>query len=185
MAENNTPQGAPAEAGTGAPSAGQSAETPAPEVPTTTASPKASTGAPPREPATATPSDEAPKDNSAAELEELRAKLAKLEGKLGDTESQAAQHAAKLEAAAKAMRAEVLDRLGVAAKFRDFAPEVDAYTDAGRQALEKWAADNPELLTRRPSPTQDMGVEVGDLLKDKRGAWLVDVDYYRKKLRGA
>lgn len=185
MSVKQAPIEAPAEAGPGA-SGAQSAGPPAPEVRQPAPSPGRSDGAPPREPVAATPSDakHAAKPAAKPDTGALEARLAELEARAAAAAEDSTSVKAKLEVAQKAMRSEVLGRLGVLDKFADFAPDVDAYTAEGRQALEEWAAANPELLSRRPSPTQNTGVKVADLVKGKPGGWMVRPDEWDRKLRG-
>lgn len=52
-------------------------------------------------------------------------------------------------------RTAALDKLGVAEKFRTFAPDVDPADPAGAAALETWAKANPELLSRKEGAAPD------------------------------
>lgn len=47
-----------------------------------------------------------------------------------------------------------LTMLGVKQQYQSFAPaDIDPTTPAGKTALEKWAADHPEIRTSQPAPT--------------------------------
>jgi hypothetical protein len=110
----------------------------------------------------------------------LRGKLAELEKREAERVAAAAEKAeaervAKLSESQKvaeaikkqegelaATRAELiterrslaLDRLGVADKFKAYAPQVDPKDAEGAKVLEKWVRDNPELC--RPAPGADV-----------------------------
>ena len=64
-----------------------------------------------------------------------------------------------------ATRAAALDRLGVLAAYRDFAPKVDASTDDGRAALEAWAKSHAELVASQVAPRQAAAL-MSDALSD-------------------
>ena len=86
----------------------------------------------------ADPSDEAPQTPAPdPRIAENEAKLAKM----GE----------QLEKQRKAARDNALDSLGVLPKYRALAPDVDPFTDDGKAALERFAADHPEILRARPN----------------------------------
>lgn len=114
----------------------------------------------------------APAPDPAAELATVKAQMAEL---LAEREaSKAAAEAARLaglsdaeklaeerqglakerEALTNERRVSALDKLGVQPKYRTFAPQVDPADPAGALALDKWAKENPELLTPRAGPGQ-------------------------------
>jgi hypothetical protein len=116
--------------------------------------------------------DPAPAPDTAAELAAVKAQMAEL---LAEREaSKAAAEAARLaglsdaeklaeerqglvkerEALTNERRVSALDKLGVQPKYRTFAPQVDPADPAGALALDKWAKENPELLTPRAGPGQ-------------------------------
>jgi hypothetical protein len=116
--------------------------------------------------------DPAPAPDPAAELATVKAQMAEL---LAEREaSKAAAEAARLaglsdaeklaeerqglvkerEALTNERRVSALDKLGVQPKYRTFAPQVDPADPAGALALDKWAKENPELLTPRAGPGQ-------------------------------
>jgi hypothetical protein len=116
--------------------------------------------------------DPAPAPDTAAELAAVKAQMAEL---LAEREaSKAAAEAARLaglsdaeklaeekaglakerEALTNDRRVSALDKLGVQPKYRTFAPQVDPADPAGALALDKWAKENPELLTPRAGPGQ-------------------------------
>ena len=116
--------------------------------------------------------DPAPAPDTAAELATVKAQMAEL---LAEREaSKAAAEAARLaglsdaeklaeerqglvkerEALTNERRVSALDKLGVQPKYRTFAPQVDPADPAGALALDKWAKENPELLTPRAGPGQ-------------------------------
>lgn len=71
-------------------------------------------------------------------------------------------------------RALALDRLGVADKFKAFAPQVDPADVKGARALEDWAKANPELL--RPQHQQVNPANLAlEALKAKAGTALQQV----------
>ncbi len=57
-----------------------------------------------------------------------------------------------------------LDKLGVLPKFQAFAPDVDPTEPAGAAALEKWAKDYPEMVSRPAPPAQPVDVPEGSML---------------------
>lgn len=86
--------------------------------------------------------------NAAAEA---AAEATRLAG-LSDAEKLAEERAAVVrerEALTLDRRVSALDKLGVQPKYRAFAPQVDPADPAGALALDKWAKENPELLTPR------------------------------------
>lgn len=93
----------------------------------------------------ATHTQAAPPATSAesAELTELRTRLAALEAK-DTTNRRLARDGAAI-------------RLGVMPHYLGFVPDVDAATDDGRLALERWVADHPEVAPgyRPPQPAPD------------------------------
>lgn len=67
-----------------------------------------------------------------------------------------------------------LDRLGVADKFKGFAPQVDPADPKGAKTLEDWAKANPELL--RPQHQQVTPANLAlEALKSKAGTALQQV----------
>lgn len=66
-----------------------------------------------------------------------------------------------------------LDRLGVAEKFRSFAPQVDPSDAKGAKQLEEWAKANPELV--RSGSTSSTTHSPLDQLKAKAGTALQKV----------
>lgn len=83
---------------------------------------------------------EAARQQGLTEAQRMQEKIAGLESKLGEADKRAAETA----------RNGLLDKLGVQEKYRAFAPAgVDPTTPEGRTALERWAAEHPELLTKR------------------------------------
>lgn len=57
-----------------------------------------------------------------------------------------------------------LEKLGVLPKFARFAPDVDPTDPAGAAALEKWAKDYPEMVSRPAPPAQPVDVPEGSML---------------------
>jgi len=93
--------------------------------------------------------------------QKLQEEIAKQRGELDATRQQLATDRRNL----------ALDRLGVAEKFRNFAPAVDPGDVKGAKALEDWAKLNPELL--RPQHQQMTPANLAlDALKAKAGAGL-------------
>lgn len=91
--------------------------------------------------------------NAAAEA---AAEATRLAG-LSDAEKLAEERAAVVrerEALTLDRRVSALDKLGVQPKYRTFAPQVDPADPAGALALDKWAKENPELLTPRAAGGQ-------------------------------
>jgi hypothetical protein len=114
----------------------------------------------------------APAPDTATELAAVKAQMAEL---LAEREaSKASTEAARLaglsdaeklaeerqglakerEALTLDRRVSALDKLGVQPKYRSFAPQVDPADPSGALALDKWAKENPELLTPRAGPGQ-------------------------------
>ena len=93
--------------------------------------------------------------------QKLHEEIAKQRGELDTTRQQLATDRRNL----------ALDRLGVAEKFRNFAPAVDPGDVKGAKALEDWARLNPELL--RPQHQQMTPANLAlEALKSKAGAGL-------------
>ena len=69
-------------------------------------------------------------------------------------------------------RSIALDKLGVADKFRSFAPAVDPSDPKGAKTLEDWAKANPELLTPANRTTTTSAI---DQLKQAAGSALNQV----------
>lgn len=89
--------------------------------------------------------------NAAAEA---AAEATRLAG-LSDAEKLAEERAAVVrerEALTLDRRVSALDKLGVQPKYRTFAPQVDPADPAGALALDKWAKENPELVTPKVAP---------------------------------
>lgn len=95
-------------------------------------------------------------EEAAAKAEEER--KAKLSAEQKFAEELAAQRS-QIEETRKQLADErrnlALDRLGVAEKFRQFAPAVDPGDPKGAKALESWAKENPELLRQQAAPVSD------------------------------
>lgn len=79
---------------------------------------------------------EAERQAKLTEAQRMQEELAKQRGELEATKAQLAAD----------RRALALERLGVAEKFRGFAPAVDPADPKGAKQLEDWAKANPELL---------------------------------------
>ena len=158
-------------------------QSPAPEKATKRVGKKAQGGAeatppanvPPESPeGPSTPEDAPSAYDAEAKIKELEAVIAGLKDSLDGTDAKVATHR-------EAMKASVLDGLHVLPKYRDFAPDVDPFSEDGRKALETWAADNPELLNVRPSPVVDVDT---DKLKGKmRSPHLVDFGTFSKSMK--
>jgi len=94
--------------------------------------------------------------------------VAKLEAELAEyraaTDKAAAETKAQLDKQTDAMRATLLDKLGVLEKYKGFAPKVDPFSKDGRAKLEEWASDNQELLAKPASqqPEFDPEKALGD-----------------------
>ena len=113
---------------------------------------------------------ETPAPDLAAELAATKAIVAELTAKsqaaeaaaeatrlagLSDAEKLAEERAAVVrerEALTLDRRVSALDKLGVQPKYRTFAPQVDPADPAGALALDKWAKENPELVTPKVAP---------------------------------
>jgi hypothetical protein len=90
------------------------------------------------------------------EASKAAAEAARLAG-LSDAEKLAEERQGLVkerEALTNERRVSALDKLGVQPKYRTFAPQVDPADPAGALALDKWAKENPELLTPRAGPGQ-------------------------------
>ena len=68
----------------------------------------------------------------------------------------------------------LLERLGVTDKYREYAPDVDPFTTKGREALEGWARERPEICRAQAQPSVPEGVKIAEQIKEKPGAFLVD-----------
>ena len=108
-------------------------------------------------------------------IKELEAMISDLKENITDTSEQVNVHK-------KAMLDSVLDNLQVLPKYRSFAPDVDPFTEAGKQELEKWAMDNPELLSSRPQQTIKVDTEA--VKKGMKSPHLVDFSTFAKSLKG-
>jgi hypothetical protein len=80
------------------------------------------------------------------------------------------------------MRDSLLSGLNVLEKYRSYAPEVDPFTDEGKQALENWAKENPELLASRPQPV--VNVDTSKFKEKMRSPHLVDFKKFSESLKG-
>jgi len=89
--------------------------------------------------------------NAAAEAAAEATRLAGLSDAEKLTEERAAV-AREREALTIDRRVSALDKLGVQPKYRTFAPQVDPADPAGALALDKWAKENPELVTPKAAP---------------------------------
>ena len=114
-------------------------------------------------------------EETARRVAELEALIADLQGKSSNIESEMANNR-------QAMRNSVLDGLGVLGKYRQYAPEVDPFTDDGRAALEAWATENPELLSARPTPVVEVDTE--KVKSNMRSPHLVDFKTFSKSMKG-
>ena len=86
--------------------------------------------------ASAATAAEAERQAKLTEAQRMQEELAKQRGELEATKVQLVNDRRTL----------ALERLGVAEKFRGFAPAVDPSDPAGAKQLEAWAKANPELL---------------------------------------
>ena len=120
-------------------------------------------------PSTAPPDQPAPMV-TAADYDALRSQLEELRGKFEKAGAAQEEHAARLEKQAAAMRSTLMEKLGIKSKFQSYAPDVDPFTADGREKLETWATDHPELCESK-APTPEPGT-MSDV-KDKPGAWMI------------
>jgi hypothetical protein len=85
-------------------------------------------------------------------------------------------------------RSLVLERMGVLAHFREYAPQVDPQDVDGAKALEKWALEHPEAVARNSSaqitPIKPMGA-LAELLAGKRTSPLLKPEWAAKLLGDA
>ena len=109
-----------------------------------------------------------------AKIKELEAVISELQKNVTATDGEVATHRAS-------MKDSVLARLNVIDKYRSFAPDVDPFTDDGKQQLEAWAADNPEILASRPQPVVD--VDTDKLKTNMRSPHLVDFSTFSKSMK--
>tara|TARA_R110001583_G_scaffold13041_5_gene56953 strand:- start:917 stop:1444 length:528 start_codon:yes stop_codon:yes gene_type:complete len=105
-----------------------------------------------------------------------------------EAQIQALQDAQKLSADAlqkheTAMRETLLSKLGVIDKYRQYAPQVDPFSDDGRADLEKWAQENTELLESRPNAVPEVDME--GFKKRLRSPHLVDLATFNKSMRNS
>ena len=81
-----------------------------------------------------------------------------------------------------------LDKLGVLAKYRKMAPDVDPRDPAGAAELEKWAGANPELISKpaggQQTPVVPEASALGQILKGVKSHPLINLDSLKNMLRG-
>lgn len=116
-----------------------------------------------------------------AKADAVAAAKAEAEAKLTDAERTKAELAdlkiqlANQDAAAKdAARTALLDGLGADPNYRKVFPEGDARDPQVKAKIERFAADNPKLLTRQPGPPQPNVPDVQKLLKGRNPSSLVN-----------
>jgi len=149
--------------------------TPAPEEETKRRKKATASAQPPAdsEAPTAAIDEEASKTYN-AKIKELESVISELQKNMNATDDEVATHRAS-------MKDSLLARLNVIDKYRSFAPDVDPFTDEGKQTLEAWAADNPEILAVRPQPVVD--VDTDKLKTNMRSPHLVDFSTFSKSMK--
>jgi len=134
---------------------------------------------PPAELAEATPDT---KPDYSKELETAVNKMRDLEAVIAGLQSNIESNKSQIEINKSAMRDSLLSGLNVLEKYRSYAPEVDPFTDEGKQALENWAKENPELLASRPQPV--VNVDTSKFKEKMRSPHLVDFKKFSESLKG-
>ena len=82
-----------------------------------------------------------------AELESIKAELESTKaGKAEELDKRVEELSAKVALQKEAALQRVLKSMGVKEHLRKYAPQVDVDTQEGRQKLQKWAQENPELV---------------------------------------
>lgn len=140
---------APTPAGPPAPKPADPAPAPKP------AEPKPADPAPAPKPADPAPKPAEPKPTDPAPavptVDQLLAKIEELSTQVKDLTTGATATKAELERTKETARKDALTKAGVHAKYLEWAPQVDATTDDGKTAIEKWVKDHPEVVSRRPA----------------------------------
>jgi hypothetical protein len=97
--------------------------------------------------------------------------------RIAENEARLAKMSDQIEKQRKAARDNALDALGVLAKYRGLAPDVDPFTDEGKASLEKFAAEHPEILSARPRRVPEFDAAKW---QKSRSPHLVSVDKIRE-----
>ena len=118
----------------------------------------------------------------AQQLQEAIAKMQDLEAVIAGLQNNIEANKGQIEVNKAAMRESVLSGLHVLDKYRSFAPDVDPFTEEGKQALETWAKENPELLAKRPKQVVD--VDTGKFKEKMRSPHLVDFKKFSASMKG-
>ena len=140
----------------------------------------------PSQPVAEEPLEAKPEPKKRAKKPKVDAKseaIAELESELEALKANQEKSAKKLSKHEDAMRSALLDKLGIRAKFRDYAPKVDPFSDKGKADLEAWAAENPELRESRPVPTPEF--DVSAQVKSFSSPHLVSTEYWKDSVRAA
>ena len=144
--------------------------------------PKAETAPPPqKETAKKTPQAKKPPAKKPARdtaqedaLKDAMARISELETTHAQAMKSHEETAAQMKLQAAHHKDALLERLGVTDKYREFAPDVDPFTTKGREALEGWARERPEICRAQAQPSVPEGVKIAEQIKEKPGAFLVD-----------
>ena len=115
-------------------------------------------------------------DDKAEAITELEAQLEELKSSQEKSVKRMSKHE-------DSMREALLDKLGVQAKFRQYAPKVDPFSEKGRAELESWATENPELRDARPVPTPDF--DVSSQVKSFKSPHLVSTEHWKDSIKAS
>ena len=106
-----------------------------------------------------------------------------MQARIDELENKSETNTKQMQKHDEAMRSALLDKLGIRAKFRAFAPKIDPFTETGRADLEAWAAENPELRDVRPVPAPEF--DFSSQVKSFNSPHLVNTENWKDSIRTA